>query len=377
VQAYWAQQRNQRRYDALADGVVAVAQRGVLINKMFAFVSGAASEIGRGLVLLVGGTSVLQGSLSVGALVLFLSYVKTMQRACEKLLKTYAILRSSEASIERLDEILNAPSPWRPKAATQIMRTNVATNNAAIRLRNVSFEYAPGAAALQDIDVAIAPGERVGIAGESGAGKSTLVSLIPRLIDPTRGAVEVNGVDLRLVDLKTARSHVGMLLQEAFLLPLTVAENIGLGKPGASRNEIEKAAEAAGAHTFIQSLTGGYDTVLGERGVTLSKGEQQRLAIARAFLRDAPIVVLDEPTAALDTASERRLMDSLGRLTAGKTSLIVSHRLSNLQRVDRVIVLDRGRVVEQGRPAELLALKGYYYRLHVVQPLPRGTEAVA
>jgi ATP-binding cassette subfamily B protein/subfamily B ATP-binding cassette protein MsbA len=215
--------------------------------------------------------------------------------------------------------------------------------------------------------VAAEPGEVVGLVGMTGAGKSTLVSLIPRFFDPWEGRVLLDGVDLRELRLRDLRAQVALMLQEPFLLPLTVAENIAYGRPEARREEIEAAARAARAHEFIAQLPRGYDTVVGERGATLSGGERQRLAIARAVLRDAPVLILDEPTAALDLATEALVLEALERLVRGRTTFVIAHRLSTLRRVDRIVVLEEGRIVEQGRPQDLLAARGHYWRLHRLQ----------
>lgn len=367
VQSYGTHDRNQQRYHALADDIVVTSQRRVLTDKAFAFVNGVSSESGRALVLLVGGAAALQGNLTVGTLILFMAYVKTLQQACEKLLKTYSTLRTMEASIDRLAEITALPAVARSAFGKSAILVEAANHSPTIRFHHVYFEYQPGVPVLHDINFEIAAGERIGVVGESGSGKSTLIALMASLLAPSSGRTEINGIDLRQVPVHEARRQVALLLQEAFLLPLTVAENIGLGRPGATREQIETAAELAGASEFIKRLPNGYDTVLGERGMTLSMGQQQRLALARAFVRDAPLVILDEPTSALDAATERALMSCFHRLTAGKTAIVVSHRLSTLADVDRIFVLERGMLVEQGAPVELLAKQGRYYQLHAAQ----------
>jgi ATP-binding cassette subfamily B protein len=244
-------------------------------------------------------------------------------------------------------------------------------------LEHVVFGYAPGRPVLEDIDLDVAPGEIVALVGPTGAGKSTLASLIPRLLDPWSGRVLIDEMDVRQVRLADVRSRVALVLQEPFLLPLTVAENIGYGRPGIGQDELEAAARAANADAFIRQLPHGYGTVLGERGATLSGGQRQRIAIARALVKDAPILILDEPTSALDAETEALVLEALERLMDGRTTFIIAHRLSTIRRADRVVVLDAGRVVEQGSHAELLMRAGLYASLHAHRlPLtPQGVGA--
>jgi ATP-binding cassette subfamily B protein/subfamily B ATP-binding cassette protein MsbA len=220
---------------------------------------------------------------------------------------------------------------------------------------------------LHDVDLEALPGQVVAIVGATGAGKSTLVSLVPRFFDPSSGTVSIDGSDLRDVTVASVRSSVSLVLQESFLFPLSLAENIAFGRPSATAEEIEAAARAANAHAFIERLPEGYATVVGERGATLSGGERQRVAIARALLRDAPILILDEPTSALDAETEALLLEALGRLMQGRTTLIIAHRLSTIRNADTVVVLGDGRVLEHGPPDQLLAAGGAFARLHDAQ----------
>jgi ATP-binding cassette subfamily B protein/subfamily B ATP-binding cassette protein MsbA len=244
-----------------------------------------------------------------------------------------------------------------------------------VRLEAVSFGYEPGYPVLQNITLEAHPGETIALVGATGSGKSTLVALIPRFFDPWQGRVLFDGVDVREVQLKSLRSQVALVLQESFLLPLTVAQNIAYGRPQASFEEIVAAARAANAEEFIQQLPQGYDTTIGERGATLSGGQKQRLAIARALLKDAPVLILDEPTSALDTQTETLLLEALERLMVGRTTLIIAHRLSTIRQADRIVVLERGKVVETGTHQELLSIGNVYPRLHSLQ-FPNSPQEV-
>jgi ATP-binding cassette, subfamily B, bacterial len=220
---------------------------------------------------------------------------------------------------------------------------------------------------LKNISLEISAGQTVAIVGATGAGKTTLVSLIPRFADAWEGRVLIDGHDVREVQLRSLRDQIAIVLQEPFLFPLTIAENISYGRPAAGRGEIEAAARAANAHAFINALPDGYDTVIGERGATLSGGERQRLSIARAILRNPPILILDEPTSALDASTEQAIIDALNRLMKGRTTLVIAHRLSTVRRANQIVVLKDGQIAETGTHETLLARNGHYAYLHRIQ----------
>jgi ATP-binding cassette subfamily B protein/subfamily B ATP-binding cassette protein MsbA len=242
-----------------------------------------------------------------------------------------------------------------------------------VQFGGVSFEYEPGRPVLREVSFTVPSGQTVALVGHTGAGKSTLINLIPRFHDPTSGRVLIDGHDTRALQLHSLRSNIALVLQEPFLFPFSVAENIAYGRPEASRDEMEAAARAANAHEFITRMPQGYDTVMGERGATLSGGERQRLAIARALLKNAPILILDEPTSALDAATERSIIEALERLMAGRTTFIIAHRLSTVRRANQIVVLDQGRLVEKGTHDELMARAGSYARFQTAAFSPATT----
>ena len=374
VQVFGTESRNVKHFQSAADEAVDLAQRGSLVKGTFGLVNGLITAMGTALILYGGGSRVLSGAISLGTLLVFVKYMRSMQGASKKLFQTFATLKTVEASLDRLMEIFESAEHIRDEPGA--LRFPKSTNGDSVKLslENVTFGYEHDKPVLNDICLGVEPGEMVALVGPTGAGKSTLASLIPRFLDPWEGRVLLNGLNIRQIRLSELRSSISIVLQEPFLLPLTIGENIAYGRPEASAHDIRRAATAAQADGFIHQLPQGYDTVLGERGVTLSGGERQRLAIARALLKDAPVLLLDEPTSSLDARTESLLMEALDRLVAGRTTLIIAHRLSTVRRADRIVVLREGQIEEVGTHDELLAACGYYSGLLANQASIQGAS---
>jgi ATP-binding cassette subfamily B protein/subfamily B ATP-binding cassette protein MsbA len=376
VQAFGAEHRNVETYHRLSRDAVRSTRQGLVLKQVYAVVNTAATTIGTAVVLYLGGQRVLAGAMSLGSLLVFLAYLRTIQAASQGLLAVYGNVKGVEASIDRVSEVLDVQVGVAETAGAQPLAASPA-GGSHIVWENISFGYEPDSPVLKEVSLEVKPGQMLAVVGPTGAGKSTLVSLIPRLIDPWSGRVLIDSQDIKTARLNDVRARVSIVLQEPFLLPLSVADNIAYGRPGASREDIIAAANAANADAFIRALPHGYDTVIGERGASLSGGERQRLAIARAILKDAPILILDEPTASLDAQTEAAVMGALERLTAGRTTIVIAHRLSTVRRASAVAVIEGGKVAEYGTHDELMQRGGLYRRLNDLQfnPQPRASAA--
>lgn len=360
VKAFAQEEREDERFQEYADKAIRARRKGVLFGSLTELGTGGLNTIGAAVILFVGARRVLDASLSVGELLVFLAYLNILHEQMKALANSYRSVQGLGGQIDRVMEVLESspevidpPRPIRPPAV-----------KGEIRFEDVAYGYERGRPVLRGINLHAGAGQRVAIVGATGAGKSTLVSLIPRLMDPWEGRILLDGRDVRNFALADLRSHISLVLQEPMLFPISIAENIGFGRAGASLEQIRAAARAANADGFISRLARGYDTVPGDRGATLSGGEKQRISIARALLKDAPVLIMDEPTSAVDVETEALVLEALQRLAEGRTTFIIAHRLSTIRDADRILVLENGSIRECGSHQELIRLGGRYAELN-------------
>jgi ATP-binding cassette subfamily B protein/subfamily B ATP-binding cassette protein MsbA len=360
VHAFGREEFEVSQFHQQARGSLQANLRLTLTNVKSALAISTLMVLGTAAMYYLGTLHVLAGTLSLGSLLVFSAYLLMLYQPLESLTYTAWAMEGATAGarrcfevLDRRDDVIDSPN------AISIEKTN-----GSISFQNATFGYDSGREVLRNVNLEIEPNQIIALVGGTGAGKSTLLSLVPRFYDPTAGCLALDGRDLREITKKSLRAQIAIVLQDTLLFSTTVRENIAYGRPDATEAEIREAARRAQADAFISDLPSGYDSLVGERGSHLSVGQRQRIGIARAFLKNAPILLLDEPTSALDPATESAIMDTIKELMRGRTTLIVTHRIATIHHVDQIVVLDQGRIVEQGRGPELVARGGIYAMLY-------------
>ena len=375
IKAFGRQDLEVAHIEAASHATVEAALKARQVKSLLSPVVSIVVALCTGIVLWKGTSLIVAGTMTAGALTVYLAYLSKFFKPVKDLASMTSVIAQTTVALERIQTILSADDIV-PERADAIDPGQV---KGAVALEHVAFGYTDDAPVLHDVSFTIAPGQVVGIVGPTGSGKSTVLSLIPRFYDPKAGRVLIDGTSVDTFKLAALRSQVGFVLQETVLFRGTIRENIAYGRPGATDEEIIAAAKLANADEFISRMPHGYDTVVGERGDTLSGGQRQRIGIARAVIRNSPIMILDEPTAALDTESERLVVEGLERLMKGRTVIMIAHRLSTLRDADKIIVIKDGVVAEEGTNDELIARGGVYAELHRIQydtsPAPPAVAA--
>jgi ATP-binding cassette subfamily B protein len=360
VKAFAQEDRRQAQFEDASGSVFDATVRAFRQRALYVPLLSFLPMLAQGAVLLAAGRLVVSGSLSLGQFFLFNLLLAMLIVPLRSLGMWIGQAQRATAAGERIFDVLDEPEGIEDVPGA----TPIPPGPGEIRFEGVSFGYDPERLVLEDVDLTIAPGRTVALIGHTGSGKTTLAALVPRFYDATAGHVLVDGVDVRHVTRRSLRREVGVISQDPFLFSATVRENIAFGATGATDEQVEEAARAAQAHEFVQALPDGYETVIGERGITLSGGQRQRLAIARAILIDPRILVLDDATASVDATTEARIREGLSEVMTGRTTIIIAHRLSTIQLADEVVVLDHGRVAARGTQAELLEANAVYRELH-------------
>jgi len=373
IQAFTREDDEHRRFMTASRQSLAAGLRLYTLQTFYSGVINVVIALGTAAVVWVGARHVLEGSLSLGSLVVFVSYLAALYGPINSLFQTWGLAQSATVGVRRVFDLLDVE-----REIAEGSRDFPATRaRGEVAWEAVAFEYTRGHPVLRDVSLRVRPGQTVAVVGATGAGKSTLLSLLPRFYDATGGRILVDGVDVREYRLASLRRQIAMVLQPALVLPLTVRENIAFGRPDAGLDDVVAAARLARIHDTIMALPDGYDTIVGEQGVTISEGEKQRITIARALVRDAPILILDEPTSALDPETEALILQALERLAAGRTTFVIAHRLSTVRKADVIVVLRDGQIVEHGTFEALLERPGVFAALCRVAGGLRAEDGVA
>jgi ABC-type multidrug transport system fused ATPase/permease subunit len=373
VVAFGREDHEHRRFRRQGEQTVDKRVKLTVRQTMFSLGVNTITAAGTAAVLGYGGWHVMQGKLTPGELLVVISYIAAVYKPLETISTTIGSLQEIFVALEASFGLLDTPVEIKDSPSAQPLRRC----EGWIRCENVNFSYEGRQRTLEDISFEAEPGQVIGIVGPTGAGKSTLVSLLPRFYEPTKGRILLDGRDIRDITLRSLRDQFSIVLQEPLLFSGTVGENIRYGQLNADEDAIVAAAEAANAHDFIMRLPQKYETRLGERGAKLSGGERQRIAVARAFLRDSPILILDEPTSSIDTKTEAVILDALDRLMEGRTTFLIAHRLSTVRHADQLLVIQDGTIVEHGRHEDLIERRGLYHQLHESQMVHRQRIAAA
>ncbi|MDR3568625.1 MAG: ABC transporter ATP-binding protein [Syntrophobacteraceae bacterium] len=363
IQAFTKEEDEHRKFMAASDRSLVASLRLYTLQTVYSGIVNVVMAAGTALVVWVGARHVMSGQLTIGAIIVFTAYLASLYGPINSICQTWGMVQGAKVGVERVFEILDIERDIKegarsfPKSGTR----------GRVVFENVSFQYNDSQTVLRGINLSVKPGEKIAFVGPTGVGKSTLVGLIPRFYDPLEGRVLVDDVDIREYKLKALREQISMVLQPPLVFPVSVRENIAYGRPDAGIEEIVAAAKMARIHDSIERLPEKYDTIVGEQGATLSEGERQRITIARAILRDSPILILDEPTSSVDAETESLIMEGLEQLSGGRTTFIIAHRLSTVRKADRIIVLGKGEIIEQGTFTELIEAKGPFAALHQYQ----------